>query len=352
MGWSANAAIQSAIDAISGVIHADSDEIIFTSGATESNNLAILGSLPRAPKTRRRILVSAIEHKSVLAAASAAKRFGFQLDLIPVDASGSIGLESLAASLADDVLLVSIMAVNNEIGSIHALRSIADSVHRVGALFHTDAVHALAAGPLDLSVADADMASFSGHKVYAPKGVGCLFIRRGIQAQIEPLMYGGDQQQGLRPGTLPVPLCVGFGAAMALMAGADADADRQRIARLRDRLVGGLLNIDPRIRLNGPPVAFRHPGNANLCFTGLDARDILSVLQPRVAAATGSACTSGNPEPSHVLRSIGLSVEDAQASIRFSLGRFTSLEDIDQAIPLIAEAVRRCGYGTVGRNVA
>lgn len=352
MGWVANAAIEAARDTIADIVHVDPDEIVFTSGATESNNLAILGLLPRAPKGRRKILVSAIEHKSVLAAARAATRFGFEIALIPVDASGVIDTDMLSARLTDDVLLVSVMAMNNEIGSRHSLRTISDSAHRVGALFHTDAVHALAAGTLDLSDAEVDMASFSAHKIYGPKGVGCLFIRRDVQTSIEPLMYGGDQQQGLRPGTLPVPLCVGFGKAMELMVGADADADRQRTTELRDRLVQKLLNFDSRIRLNGPPLASRHPGNANLCFPGLDARDVLSVLQPRVAAATGSACTSGNPEPSHVLRSIGLSVDDARASIRFSLGRFTSAQDIDRAVPLIAEALQHRGFGASGRNVA
>ena len=174
--------------------------------------------------------------------------------------------------------------------------------------------------------------------------LACLFIRRDVQDRIEPLMYGGDQQQGLRPGTLPVPLCAGFGAAMRLMAGTDADAERRRIAQLRDRLVQGLLALDPRNSLNGPPLESRHPGNANLRFSGLDAQDILSSLQPRLAAATGSACTSGNPEPSHVLRAIGLSGEDAQASIRFSLGRFTSPEDVERAVSLVAEAVISCGH--------
>jgi cysteine desulfurase len=342
MGWRAYAAVEAASAEIATVLRVDADEIVFTSGATEANNLAILGLLPRAPAGRRRVLVSAIEHKSVLAAADAAKRFGVMADIVPVDGSGLVDIDSLSAQLADDVLLVSIMAVNNEIGSMQSLRAIADRVHRAGALFHTDAVHALAAGPFDLSEIGADFASLSAHKVYGPKGVGCLFIRRELQNRIEPLMYGGDQQRGLRPGTLPVPLCVGFGMAVGLMTGDGAEDDRQRIAGLRDLLVHRLLDLDPRTHLNGPPLQARHPGNANLRFSGLDARDVLSVLQPRLAASTGSACTSGDPEPSHVLRSIGLSAEDAQASIRFSLGRFTSVDDIERAISLIGEAIREC----------
>jgi cysteine desulfurase len=352
MGWRAYAAVEAASAEISAVLHVDAAEIIFTSGATEANNLALLGLLPRAPQGRRRLLVSAIEHKSVLAAAYAARRFGFEADLIPVDASGTVDLDALAANLSDDVLLVSVMAVNNEIGSIQPLRAIADYAHQAGALFHTDAVHALAAGPLDLSESGADLASFSAHKVYGPKGVGCLFIRREVQDRIEPLMYGGEQQHGLRPGTLPVPLCVGFGAAIGIMDGAGAEADRRHATDLRNRLVCGLLHLDYRLRLNGPPLEARHPGNANLRFSGLDARDILSVLQPRLAASTGSACASGDPEPSHVLRSIGLSVEDAHASIRFSLGRFTTADDIEKALSLLAEAIHECDYGGAGRDVA
>jgi cysteine desulfurase len=351
MGWRAYAAIETASAQIATTLHVDSDEIIFTSGATEANNLAVLGLLPRAPRGRRRLLISAIEHKSVLAAASAARRFGYEPNLIPVDASGTVDPDALAANLSDDVLLVSVMAVNNEIGTIQPLRAIADCAHRAGALFHTDAVHTLAAGPFDLSESGADLASLSAHKIYGPKGVGCLFIRREVQQRIEPLMYGGEQQQGLRPGTLPVPLCAGFGAAAALMAGAGAD-DRRRVAELRNRLVRGLLDLGPRICLNGPPLEARHPGNANIRFPGLDARDILSVLQPRLAASTGSACTSGDQEPSHVLRSIGLSIKDAQASIRFSLGRFTSAEDIDRAISMIAEAACECGRQGADRDIA
>jgi cysteine desulfurase len=342
MGWRAHAAVDAASAEISSVLHTDSDEIVFTSGATEANNLAILGLLPRAPNRRRRLLVSAIEHKSVLAPALAAKRFGFTVELIPVNAAGVVDVDALEAALADDVLLVSVMAVNNEIGSIQPLRSIADLAHRRGALFHTDAVHALAAGPLDLSEIGADLASFSAHKLYGPKGAGCLVIRREVQERVEPLMYGGDQQHGLRPGTLPVPLCVGFGAAMSLMSGHEAANDRHRIAGLRDRLVRGLCAADHRARLNGPPPEARHPGNANLRFPDLDGGDILSILQPRVAASTGSACTSGDPEPSHVLRAAGISVEHARASIRFSLGRFTTAADIDQAIAFVGEAVRQC----------
>jgi cysteine desulfurase len=289
---------------------------------------------------------------SLLAAAHAAKRFGFEADLIPVDASGCVDMAALTAALSDKVLLVSVMAANNEIGSIQPLRAIADCAHRAGALFHTDAVHALATGPLDLSDCQVDMASFSAHKVYGPKGVGLLYIRRDVQDRIEPLMYGGEQQQGLRPGTLPVPLCAGFGAAMGLMAGAGADADRLRVVQLRDRLVRGLLDLNPRISLNGPPLEARHPGNANLRFPGLDAGDILSVLQPHLAASSGSACTSGDPEPSHVLRAIGLFVEDAQASVRFSLGRFTSPSDIDRALSMIGQALYECGYRASGRNAA
>jgi cysteine desulfurase len=339
LGWRAHAAVDKAADQIAQTIGSDQDEIIFTSGATEANNLAILGIIRRAPSDRCRILVSAIEHKSVLSSARATARYGFAVEQIPVDRAGIVDLAALERLLADDVLLVSVMAVNNEIGSLQPLREVAERVHRVGAYIHSDAAQALSATRFDVEELGLDLASFSGHKIYGPKGIGSLYVRRAVQSHIEPLMYGGDQQNGLRPGTLPVPLCVGFGIAAMLMVTETAEEERLRIRHLRDRLVDRLIAIQPGIVLNGPSATLRHPGNANVRFAGFCGSDLLASVQPTLAASTGSACTSGIPEPSHVLRAIGLSVEESESSIRFGVGRFTTPDHIDQAVALIERAL-------------
>lgn len=341
LGWRAHAAVDKAAGQIAQTIGSDQDEIIFTSGATEANNLALLGIIRRAPSDRRRILVSAIEHKSVLSSARAATRYGFTVEQIPVDRDGIVDLAALEGLLADDILLVSVMAVNNEIGSLQPLREVAERARQVGAYVHSDAAQALSAMRFDVEELGLDLASLSGHKIYGPKGIGALYVRRAVQCHIEPLMYGGDQQHGLRPGTLPVPLCVGFGTATTLMVTGTAEEERLRIRHLRDRLVDRLIAIRPGIVLNGPSATLRHPGNANIRFVGFSASDILAALQPTLAASTGSACTSGIPEPSHVLRAIRLSAEDADSSIRFGLGRFTTTNDIDQAVAMIERALCR-----------
>lgn len=342
-GWRAHEALEISGQTIALAFGIDPDEVIFTSGATESNNLAILGTARRAPPSRRRILVSAIEHKSVLEAARATTSLGFTVETIPVDRNGAVGLEDLQRRLRSDVLLVSVMAVNNEIGSIQPINDIASCAHAVGAYMHTDAVQALAVGPLDLSSLDVDLLSISGHKIYGPKGIGGLFIRREVQGKVEPLMYGGGQQSGIRPGTLPVPLCVGLAKAVELMQSEASENEQRRLRALRDGLVAKLQAMDGRVCLNGPLLHARHPGNANLRFAGLDGRDLVAMLQPLVAASTGSACSSGIPAPSYVLRAIGLSGSEADSSIRFSVGRFTTQSDIDDAVALIAQAIDRLG---------
>ncbi len=341
VGWNAHRAIQVAADRIASAIGADADEIIFTSGATEANNLAILGTALRAPKNRRRIIISSIEHLCVIAAAhAAATRLGFVIDTIPVDSEGIVRLDALKKLLADDVLLVSVMAVNNEIGTIEPVSKIAAMSHEVGALFHTDAVQALTTNPLDISDLGVDLLSLSAHKLYGPKGIGALYIRREIQRQIEPLIYGGGQQNGLRSGTLPVPLCVGFAEAVKLLSSENAAEERMTVARLRDGFIAALSSAGLVFDINGPSGILRHVGNANIRFDNCDAHQLLQSLQPKVAASTGSACTSGTPEPSHVLRAIGLSVDQANQSIRFSFGRFSNEDDVVIAAQLIATQVR------------
>ena len=341
-GWDANAAVEEAARRIAAVIGADRDEVIFTSGATEANNLAVLGTAGRAPAGRHRILVSSVEHKCILSAAKAAtQRSGVAVEVLPVDRLGVVQLDVLEERLREDVLLVAMMAVNNEIGTVEPVADAARLCGKVGAHLLVDGVQALAVGPLDVRDHDIGLLSLSAHKVYGPKGIGALYVRRDLQAHLEPQLYGGGQQRGLRAGTLAVPLCVGFGEAVALMAGADAPAERERIRTLRDRLLEALRATCSAVEVNGPTGVGRHPGNVNIRFPGVHAHDILMAVQPRLAAATGSACTSGVSEPSYVLRAIGLTVNEALSSVRLGLGRFTTEADIDGAAAILAEAIRR-----------
>ncbi len=340
VGWQAAEAVREATDAVSGLIGADSDEIIFTSGATEANNLAILGLARRALPNRRRILVSAIEHKCVLAAASfAASSEGLTVETIPVDSEGFVDLEWLSSAIDETVLVVSIMAVNNEVGTIQDIRAIASLLKQYDILFHCDAAQAPCAMDVSALARHADLLSLSGHKFYGPQGIGALYIRRDIRGQVEPLIHGGGQQDGLRSGTVPVALTVGMGAAAEIAASEEGTRDRDRVACHRDRFVGTLQRKGVPLRVNGPVGDSRHPGNANLRFPGCDAQDILARLQPQLAASTGSACTSGIPEPSHVLRALGLNGEEADSSIRFSFGRFTTDEDISKAAHFVVASV-------------
>lgn len=335
-GWSADAAVEAARRHVAALIGADPDEIVFTSGATEANNLAVLGIARASPPARKRIVVSAIEHKCVLAAARAAGDEGFEIVTIPTNADGIVSLRAIAAVVNDSVAIVSVMTVNNEIGTMQPLPEIAAICAAAGAVFHTDAAQALNVLPIDVAELGVDLMSLSAHKAYGPKGMGALYIRRGLEVRPKPLLHGGGQEGGLRAGTLPTPLCVGFGEACRILAEERA-LEVDRICTLRDRLLMGLRATVPGTGVNGT-LEGRHPGNLNLRFLNIDASLLLQNLHPNVAASTGSACTSGEQEPSHVLRAIGLSPQDANASIRLSIGRFTTEEDVDRAIAYIRDA--------------
>ena len=338
-GWQANQAIETARIEVATLIGADAGEIVFTSGATEANNLALLGAARGFARGRRQILVSAIEHKCVIEAAAALGRESWQIDIIPVDHDGLIKLDALEKLISYNTAIVSVMAVNNEIGTIQPIDAIGQMCHDIGAWFHCDAAQAPAAMSIDVLETHIALLSLSSHKIYGPKGVGALYARNDVLAQLQPISYGGGQEQGIRSGTLPTSLCVGFGRACSLMMNRQ-DADALRITRLRERLWSGVSQEVPAAILNGS-ISHRHPGNLNICFEGHDAAATLGRLQPALAASTGSACTTGIPEPSHVLTAIGLSLQDAESSIRFGLGRFTSEEEIDRSIQLVAEALRQ-----------
>ena len=344
IGWQAARAVETAANQVASLIGADTDEIIFTSGATEANNLALLGLARRAlGGERRRILVSSIEHKSVLAVSRILhQQLGYNIELLPVDTAGFVNMPVLREILADDVLIVSIMAVNNEIGTIQNISQLSHIIRENGSIFHCDAAQAPCAIDLKNFSKFVDLMSFSSHKMYGPQGIGALFIRRNLHNSIEPIIYGGGQQQELRSGTIPVALCVGMGAAAAvLMDDSKATREREMLRNLRDVFVQKMMNLQWSVVLNGPEGNQRHPGNANMRFDGFDAHDVLQVLQPRLAASTGSACTSGIPEPSHVLKAIGLSNSEAESSIRFSIGRCTTESDLDSAVTFINECLMK-----------
>lgn len=345
IGWRAGESVQAAATSVAALIGADPDEVVFTSGATEANNFALLGLARRSPAHRRHLLVSAIEHKCVLAAARAlAAREGITVQTIPVDHEGFVQLDVLADLLDETVLAVSIMAVNNEIGTVQDTARIAALLAPYDILFHCDAAQAPCALDVSNLAGQADLISLSSHKVYGPPGVGALYVRRDVQERLEPLLYGGGQQGGLRSGTVPTPLCVGMAAAFEIVRSPEGAAERRRVAAQRDAFVRMLQEGGAPIVLNGPVGPQRHPGNANVQFCGWLAQDLLGALQPRLAASTGAACTSGLPEPSHVLRALGLNERQVDSSIRFSFGRFTSEAEISQAAGLVADMLR-CPYG-------
>jgi cysteine desulfurase len=252
--------------------------------------------------------------------------------------------------LTDDVLAVSIMAVNNEIGTIQDIARLSEIIRGSGALFHCDAAQAPCAIDLPTVSQFVDLLSLSGHKMYGPQGIGALFIHRELQSSIEPLVYGGGQQRNLRSGTVPVALCVGMGAAAALIGTPEAKEERAAMRRRRDSFIRKLTGLPWSIGLNGPADGrHRHPGNANICFSGFAADDILAVLQPHIAASTGSACASGLPEPSHVLIAIGLPIHEAESSIRFSIGHSTTDQDLDEAVERVGHALSKLANSSLMR---
>lgn len=342
VGWRNSQSVSDASAAVATLIGAGKDEIIFTSGATEANNLALLG-LGRGQNEcdRHRFLISAIEHKCVLAVMRVLKeQFGYAVDILPVDKQGRVSVDTLEAALGKDVLAVSIMAVNNEIGTIQDIKKLSRVARYAGAIFHCDAAQAPLAMDLGGIAQHVDLLSLSAHKMYGPQGIGALYIRRDLKSQIEPLVHGGGQQDGLRSGTVPVPLCVGMGTAAKLLSGKLGEISRSKLCARRDYFVEKLSTLNRGISLNGPTQECRHPGNANVLFYGYSAQEILSVVQPRLAASTGSACTSGIPEPSHVLKAIGLSAEETESSIRFSVGLETSDDELDYAVGIIDSALK------------
>lgn len=337
-GWDADAAIDRARNQIASLIGADSDEIIFTSGATEANNLALLGAARAALPARREIVVSAIEHKCVLAVGRALIDEGFVLRVAPVRPDGMIDVDELGRLIGRNTAIVSVMAVNNETGVTQPIAQVGKLCRAAGALLHSDAAQALAVAPIEVDSWNVDLLSLSAHKAYGPKGIGALYVRRERRSQMRPIMFGGGQEGGLRPGTLATPLCVGFGAACKILSD-EREIEIERTRRLRDRLLDQLRANLPDLEVNGTLIC-RHPGNLNIRVPGIEAELLLAAARPKLAAATGSACTSGTTEPSHVLIAMGLSRAQAAESVRLSLGRLTCEEDVDAAASALAAAAK------------
>ena len=338
MGREAEAAVEDARQAVAALVGAEAREIVFTSGATEANNLAIKGAARFAAahdNPRRRIITTATEHKCVLESVADLAAEGFEPVVLPVGPDGRLDPETLQGAVDDSTLLVSVMTVNNEIGVIQPIDELALIARRAGALFHTDAAQAAGKFMLDVNKRGIDLMSVSAHKMYGPKGVGALYVRRRPRARISPLFSGGGQERGLRSGTLPAPLLVGFGEA-ARLAGLEMEEDEARLVGLRDRLLGELRRRIPGLALNGNAF-FRLPGNLNLQFPGVTAQALMAEI-PDLCVSTGSACSSAEIEPSHVLKALGLSDAAAGSTLRLGLGRFTSRADIDFAAAALADA--------------
>ncbi len=345
-GWEATQAIQTARERLSKWVGCDPSEIVFTSGATEANNLAILGAAIAAKGSgRNKIIVGASEHKCVLAAARAARElFGCEIFIAPVDREGFVDADVLANLLDERTLLASLMSANNEIGTIQDLQSIGALCRENGALLHSDAAQLGFMSTTGDFIREADLVSFSAHKIYGPKGIGALMVRHDVRDKLQPIIYGGGQEGGLRSGTLPTQLCVGFGKA-AEVTQDFADKGVENTLRVLARNFFNLLQAGPTaVSLNGPDIGkCRHPGNLSLTFDGISAEDFIARLQPRLAVSSGSACTTGIPEPSHVLRAIGLNGDEASATIRVGLGRHTSQEDIELAANILLETLASIG---------
>jgi cysteine desulfurase len=339
-GWRAEAAVESARESLARCIGAQSSsEVLFTSGATESDNLALKGLVRAGREGKNHIVTVSTEHRAVLDTCRALEGEGFLVSLLSVGSDGLLDPDEVARAIGPRTALVSVMAANNEIGTLQPLAEIGRICRAQGVAFHSDAAQAVGKIPLDVEAAQLDLLSFCAHKIYGPKGVGALYVRaRRPRLRIEPLLHGGGHERGLRSGTLPVPLVVGFAKAVEL-AVAEREQEASRTAGLRDRLWQQLRDGLEGLRRNGAP-GHCLPGSLNVCFPGVEAASLMVAL-PELALSSGSACTSATPEPSHVLRALGLAPELVNSALRFGLGRGTTPEEIDFAADRVIQEVRR-----------
>lgn len=336
-GWNAEQAATAARLQVADLIHADPREIVWTSGATESNNLAIKGVAHFYQKRGKHIVTAKTEHKAVLDTCRQLEKEGYEVTYLDPESNGLIDLEKLKSALREDTVLVSIMHVNNEIGVIQDIAAIGEITRERGILFHVDAAQSAGKVPIDLRELKVDLMSFSAHKVYGPKGIGALYVRRKPRVRLEAQMHGGGHERGMRSGTLAVHQIVGMGEAFRI-AGERMNKENARILALRQRLWDGLNDME-EVYVNGD-LEQRVAGNLNVSFNFVEGESLIMALKD-IAVSSGSACTSASLEPSYVLRAIGRSDELAHSSIRFSIGRYTTEEDIDYTINLIREKIEK-----------
>ncbi len=341
VGREAKAAIEEAREKVAALIKADPSEIFFTSGGTESDNHALIGVAYANEKKGNHVITSSVEHHAVLEAAEFLKNRGFEVTVLPVDEYGLVDPEEVKKAITDKTALVSIMHANNEVGTIEPIAQIGKIAREAGVYFHTDAVQTVGHIPIDVNEMNIDLLSMSGHKFYGPKGVGAIYIRKGTR--ISPFMHGGGQERGKRAGTHNVPGIVGLGKA-AEIAGSKMEEEASHLKRLRDKLIKGILDRVEDVRLNGHP-ELRLPNNVNVCVEGAEGEAmLLSLDMEGICVSSGSACTSGTLNPSHVLLAMGIPPEIAHGSLRLTLGRSTTEEEVDrflEVLPPIVERLRK-----------
>ncbi|KAI8919132.1 hypothetical protein DFJ77DRAFT_453118 [Powellomyces hirtus] len=337
-GWESESAVEKARKQVADLIGADAKEIIFTSGATESNNMSIKGVARFYKSKKNHIITTQTEHKCVLDSCRVLQEEGFEVTYLPVGQNGLVDLKQLEAAMRPETAIVSIMTVNNEIGVIQPIAEIGKLCRSKKIFFHTDAAQATGKIPLDVNKMNVDLMSISGHKIYGPKGIGALYVRRRPRVRLEPIMSGGGQERGLRSGTVPTPLVVGLGTACEV-ASKEMAYDSARVKALSDRLINGITSKVDHVVRNGDP-AQTYPGCVNLSFAYVEGESLLMALK-EIALSSGSACTSASLEPSYVLRALGADDDMAHSSIRFGIGRFTTESEIDYAVSRVVAHVDR-----------
>lgn len=336
-GWKAEKAVEEARASVANLVNCDVREIVWTSGATEADNLAIKGAAKFYQKKGNHIITSKIEHKAVLDSCRQLEREGFEVTYLDPASSGIINPEVLSESIKEETILVSLMHINNEIGVINDIQALGEVTRKKGVIFHVDAAQSTGKVLIDLSKLKVDLMSFSAHKTYGPKGIGALYVRRKPRVRLEAQIHGGGHERGIRSGTLPTHQIVGMGEAFRL-AGMDMDSDNLRIRALRDKFWQGLKGIE-EVYLNGDMVR-RAPGFLNVSFNFVEGESLIMALKD-IAVSSGSACTSASLEPSYVLRALGLKDELAHSSIRFAIGRFTTEEEVDYTVNLVRESIKQ-----------
>lgn len=337
-GWESDEAVEVSRDQVARLVHASPKEIVFTSGATECNNISVKGVMHFYKEKKRHVITTQTEHKCVLDSCRYLQQQGFDVTYLPVGSDGLVDLNELRNSIRPDTGLISVMAVNNEIGVIQPMEEIGEICKEFNIPFHTDAAQALGKIEIDVNKWNVSLMSLSGHKVYGPKGVGALYMRRRPRIRVEPQMNGGGQERGIRSGTVPTPLVVGMGAACEL-AMKEMKYDEIRITKLKDRLLDGIRSRIDGVVVNGSEER-RYAGNLNLSFAYVEGESLLMGLK-EVAVSSGSACTSSSLEPSYVLRALGVDEDMAHTSIRFGIGRFTTEQEIDKTVELTVNQVEK-----------